>query len=140
MPTVVLHTGSAAAIRLFRSYAMLHDKGYLPAQEHELDKPVKELAPIRVSDLFDPSKYPNPEMANRLLDTATEVTDNSSGVVINTFEALETPELEAIRSELAASGVGHPGASQTFTASYSLTSHPKNVTNPVFWLLNFYRL
>lgn len=32
MPTVVLHTGSAAAIRLFRSYAMLHDKGYLPAQ------------------------------------------------------------------------------------------------------------
>ncbi|XP_037408213.1 DIMBOA UDP-glucosyltransferase BX9-like [Triticum dicoccoides] len=106
MPTVVLHTGSAAAIRLFRSYAMLHDKGYLPAQEHELDKPVKELAPIRVSDLFDPSKYPNPEMTNRLLDTATEVTDNSSGVVINTFEALETPELEAIRSELAASGVG----------------------------------
>ncbi|XP_051177524.1 UDP-glycosyltransferase 76C2 [Lolium perenne] len=105
LPTIVLHTGSAAVVRLFRSYAMLHDKGYLPAQEHELNKPVKELPPIRVSDLFDPSKYPNQEMANKILDIATETTTNSSGIVINTFEALEIPELEALREELASSGV-----------------------------------
>ncbi|KAE8784792.1 UDP-glycosyltransferase 76C2-like [Hordeum vulgare] len=106
MPTVVLHTGSAAAVRLFRSYAMLHDKGYLPAQEHELDRPVRELPPIRVSDLFDPSKYPNRETANKVLDMTTDITNNSSGIVINTLDALETPELEAIRDELGASGVG----------------------------------
>lgn len=67
---------------------------------------MRELAPLRVSDLFDPSKYPNGEMVNKLLDRATDTTNNSSGIVINTFDALETPELEAIRSELAASGVG----------------------------------
>lgn len=32
LPTIVLHTGSAAAFRLFRSYAMLREKGYLPAK------------------------------------------------------------------------------------------------------------
>ncbi|KAM0927898.1 hypothetical protein ACQ4PT_002141 [Festuca glaucescens] len=32
LPTIVLHTGSAAVGRLLRSYAMLHEKGYLPAQ------------------------------------------------------------------------------------------------------------
>lgn len=31
LPTLVLHTGGAACFRLFRSYDMLHDKGYLPA-------------------------------------------------------------------------------------------------------------
>jgi hypothetical protein len=31
LPTLVLHTGSAACFRLFRSYDMLHDKGYLPS-------------------------------------------------------------------------------------------------------------
>lgn len=32
MPTLVLHTGSAATFRLFRSYDMLRDKGYLSVQ------------------------------------------------------------------------------------------------------------
>jgi hypothetical protein len=31
LPTLVLHTGSAACFRLFRSYDMLHHQGYLPA-------------------------------------------------------------------------------------------------------------
>jgi UDP:flavonoid glycosyltransferase YjiC (YdhE family) len=81
------------------------DELSLLISEHELNKPVKELPPIRVSDLFDPSKYPNQEMANKLLDTAIETTANSSGIVINTFEALEIPELEALREELAVNGI-----------------------------------
>ncbi|KQK20283.1 UDP-glycosyltransferase 76C2 [Brachypodium distachyon] len=104
LPTIVLHTGSAACTRLFRSYAMLHEKGYLPAKEHELDRPVKELPPLRVSDLFDPSKYPNKEMANKIVHLAIETTANSAGIVINTSEALETPELEALRQELGING------------------------------------
>ena len=32
LPTLVRHTGSAACFRLFRSYDMLYDRGYLPAQ------------------------------------------------------------------------------------------------------------
>lgn len=104
LPTVVLHTVSAASTRLYRSYAMLHDKGYLPAQEQELNRPVKELPPLRVSDLFDPSKHPDQESANKILDGNFRTTSNSAGVVINTFEALETPELAALRAELGSTG------------------------------------
>uniref|UniRef100_A0A0D9WX48 UDP-glycosyltransferases domain-containing protein n=2 Tax=Leersia perrieri TaxID=77586 RepID=A0A0D9WX48_9ORYZ len=102
LPTIVLHTGSAAAFRLFRSYAMLREKGYLPAKESELDRPVIEMPPLRVSDLFDPSKYVNEEMGNKILALSTETTTNSSGAVVNTFEALETPELHSVRDELGA--------------------------------------
>uniref|UniRef100_A0A0E0LIU3 PB1-like domain-containing protein n=1 Tax=Oryza punctata TaxID=4537 RepID=A0A0E0LIU3_ORYPU len=102
LPTIVLHTGSAAAFRLFRSYAMLREKGYLPAKESELNRPVKEMPPLRVSDLFDPSKYFNEEMADKILALSTETTTNSSGTVVNTFEALETPELHSVRDELGA--------------------------------------
>ena len=32
LPTLVLRTGSAACLRCFLAYPMLHDKGYLPPQ------------------------------------------------------------------------------------------------------------
>ncbi|RCV10206.1 hypothetical protein SETIT_2G093800v2 [Setaria italica] len=81
---------SAACFRLFRSYDMLYDKGYLPAQESNLLLPVKELLPLQVRDLFDPSKLPNKEIGLKLLNlAATETTARSYGAIINTFEALE---------------------------------------------------
>uniref|UniRef100_J3MJP0 UDP-glycosyltransferases domain-containing protein n=2 Tax=Oryza brachyantha TaxID=4533 RepID=J3MJP0_ORYBR len=81
---------------------MLREKGYLPAKESELNRPIKEMPPLRVSDLFDPSKYFNEEMGNKILALSTETTTNSSGAVVNTFEALETPELQSVRDELGA--------------------------------------
>ncbi|CAN6222835.1 unnamed protein product [Urochloa humidicola] len=62
VPTIVLHTCSAACFRVFRSYDMLYDKGCLPAQESNLLLPVKELPPLQVRDLFDPSKLPNKQI------------------------------------------------------------------------------
>ncbi|GJN25028.1 hypothetical protein PR202_gb12810 [Eleusine coracana subsp. coracana] len=100
LPTLVLHTGSAACFRLFRSYDMLYDKGYLPATESNLHLPIKELPPLQVRDLFDPSKLPNKEIGQKILNLATETTTNSSGAIINTFEDLESHELEMIRFEL----------------------------------------
>ncbi|KAF0900074.1 hypothetical protein E2562_026810 [Oryza meyeriana var. granulata] len=70
--------------------------------ESEMNRPVKEMPPLRVSDLFDPSKYVNEEMGNKILALSTETTTNSSGTVVNTFEALETPELQSVRDELGA--------------------------------------
>nr|CAB3452456.1 unnamed protein product [Digitaria exilis] len=93
LPTLVLHTGGAACFRLFRSYDLLHDKGYLPATESNLHMPIKELPPLLVRDLFDPSKLPNKEIGQKILNLATETTTNSSGAILNTFEALEPHEL-----------------------------------------------
>ncbi|KAL6594981.1 hypothetical protein ACP70R_048084 [Stipagrostis hirtigluma subsp. patula] len=100
LPRLVLNTGSAACLRLFCSYDMLHAKGYLPTTESNLDLPVKELPPLKVRDLFDPSKLPNQESVQKMMDLGIQTTRNSSGVIINTFEALEAHELERVGEEL----------------------------------------
>ncbi|CAN6213619.1 unnamed protein product [Urochloa humidicola] len=104
LPTLVLHTGSAACFRLFRSYDMLHDKGYLPSTEFNLDTQIEELPPLLVRDLFDPSKLPNKEIGQKILNLATQTTTNSSGAILNTFEDLEPYELRMIQDELAPKG------------------------------------
>ncbi|CAL5076275.1 unnamed protein product [Urochloa decumbens] len=99
LPTVVLRTGSAACLRCFLAYPMLHEKGYLPSQESQLYMPVPELPPLRVRDLFQ-TKISGHEMLCEVIARINETVTNSSGVVINTFEALEPTELEKLRGEL----------------------------------------
>lgn len=99
LPTLVLRTGSAACFGCFLAYPLLHQNGYLPPQESQLYTPVKELPPLRVRDLFYSGRS-NHEMVREVLARATEAVRNSSGLVINTFDALETAELERIRGEL----------------------------------------
>ncbi|CAL5079416.1 unnamed protein product [Urochloa decumbens] len=97
--TVVLRTGSAACLRCFLAYPMLHEKGYLPSQESQLYMPVPELPPLRVRDLFQ-TKISSHEMLCKVIARINETLRNSSGVVTNTFEALEPAELEKLRGEL----------------------------------------
>ncbi|KAL6897253.1 hypothetical protein ACP4OV_006949 [Aristida adscensionis] len=100
LPTIVLRTGSAACLGCFLAYPMLHEKGYLPLhQESKLYMPVKELPPLRVKDLFVSSKNKH-ESVRKVLSRATQTVKDSSGLVINTFDALETTEIERIRHEL----------------------------------------
>ncbi|KAG2567175.1 UDP-glycosyltransferase 76C5-like [Panicum virgatum] len=46
---------------------------------------IKELPPLKVSDLFNPSKLPNKKIGQRILNLATETTTNSSSAILNTF-------------------------------------------------------
>jgi hypothetical protein len=66
---------------------------------------VKELPPLQVRDLFDPSIFPNKEFGQKILNLVTETTTNSYGAIINTFDALETHELEMIQVELKNIGI-----------------------------------
>ncbi|TKW31294.1 hypothetical protein SEVIR_2G096100v4 [Setaria viridis] len=99
LPTMVLRTGSAACLRCFLAYPMLHDKGYLPSQESQLYMPVPELPPLRVRDLFQ-TKISSHEMVREVIARITETVRNCSGLIINTFEALEPDELQKLRGEL----------------------------------------
>jgi hypothetical protein len=67
--------------------------------ESQLYLPVKELPPLRIRDLFFSINNSN-EKVRKVLARIIETVKGSSGVVINTFEALETNELERIRSEI----------------------------------------
>ncbi|RLN34555.1 DIMBOA UDP-glucosyltransferase BX9-like [Panicum miliaceum] len=100
LPTLVLRTGSAACLRCFLAFPMLHEKGYLPPQESNLYTPVPELPPLRVKDLFL-SPVSSHEKVREVLARITETVRNSSGIVINTSEALEAAEMERLRAELA---------------------------------------
>ncbi|TVU39845.1 hypothetical protein EJB05_13287, partial [Eragrostis curvula] len=93
LPTLVLRTGSAACLECFLAYPMLCER------DSQLYMPVKELPPLRVRDLFF-SINNDHEKVRKVLARITETVKGSSGVVINTFEALETKELERIRGEL----------------------------------------
>ncbi|CAN6222826.1 unnamed protein product [Urochloa humidicola] len=97
--TLVLRTASAACFGCFLAYPMLHQKGYLPPQESNMYMPVKELPPLRVRDLFFNSRSDQRKMTN-LLTRAIEAVNNSSGLVINTFDTLEPAELQRIGKEL----------------------------------------
>ncbi|CAL5089227.1 unnamed protein product [Urochloa decumbens] len=104
LPWLVLHTCSAACFRMYGSYGLLYGKGYLPKQESNLYLPVKELPPLQVRDLFDPSELPNQETVQKTMNLWNQ-TKMNSGTIINTFEALEGHELEMIRGELATNGI-----------------------------------
>ena len=49
--------------------------------ESNLHMQIKELPPLQVRDLFDPSKLPNEEIGQKILNLATETTANSSGAI-----------------------------------------------------------
>ncbi|CAN6165514.1 unnamed protein product [Urochloa humidicola] len=104
VPWLVLHTCSAACFRMYGSYGLLYGKGYLPKQESNLCLPVKELPPLQVRDLFDPSELPNQEVVQKTMNLWNQ-TKMNSGTIINTFEALEGHELEMIKGELTTNGI-----------------------------------
>uniref|UniRef100_A0ACD5WPY0 Uncharacterized protein n=1 Tax=Avena sativa TaxID=4498 RepID=A0ACD5WPY0_AVESA len=101
VPTLALRTGSAACFRVFMANPMLCDKGYLPAQESQLDAPVRELPPYRVRDLMAISRNREEhDQICHLLSRAVEAVRTSSGFILNTFDALEADELATTRQDL----------------------------------------
>ncbi|KAK3126731.1 hypothetical protein QOZ80_7AG0561500 [Eleusine coracana subsp. coracana] len=99
VPTLVLRTGSAACFRLFMAFPMLCDKGYQPPQESQLEELVTELPPYRVRDLISTSAAGHGiirEVISRIMTAA----ESSSGLIINTFDALEADELASLRRDL----------------------------------------
>ncbi|XP_040377757.1 DIMBOA UDP-glucosyltransferase BX8-like [Oryza brachyantha] len=101
VPTLVLRTGSAACFAGFVAYPLLCDKGYLPVQESsQLDMPVSELPPYRVRDLMHVGRDGH-ELMCELLARAVAAVKLSSGLILNTFDAIEAPELAKLRRDLA---------------------------------------
>ncbi|GLT43790.1 hypothetical protein SLA2020_177210 [Shorea laevis] len=95
---MVLRTSGATAFFFYTALHLLCEKGYLPIQDSQLEKPVAEFAPLRVKDLpvIDSCA---PEELYELVDDMVNATKASSGLVWNTFEELEQPALATIRQD-----------------------------------------
>nr|TKW31296.1 hypothetical protein SEVIR_2G096300v2 [Setaria viridis] len=100
VPVVALRTDSAATFRTMLAFPRLRDAGYVPIKEEMLDELVPDLEPLRVRDLIRVDGSDADALCGFIARVAGAVRSSASGVVVNTFEGIEAPELAKIRREL----------------------------------------
>ncbi|KAF8731801.1 hypothetical protein HU200_015739 [Digitaria exilis] len=103
VPVLALRTDSAAAFRKMLAIPRLRDAGYIPIKgnkKEKLDEPVPEFEPLRVRDLIRVEGSDTDEICGFITSVADAVRATVSGVVLNTFEAVEASELSKLQSEL----------------------------------------
>ncbi|CAD6220535.1 unnamed protein product [Miscanthus lutarioriparius] len=99
----------------------------------KLYMPVKELPPLRVRDLFY-SSWSNHKKMRELLARANEAMKNSSGLVINTLDALEKAELKRLCEELHIPVVLAPGPLHKLSSKRTRSSTPDQDYSCIEWL------
>ncbi|CAO2187404.1 unnamed protein product [Urochloa humidicola] len=92
-------TSSAVSFRNFMVYPALIEKGYLPVQEENKDDPVDVLPPFRVKDLQRIETSSLTDFATLLRHTV-DGARRSTGLIINTVEAIEAVDLDKIREDM----------------------------------------
>ncbi|XP_078165468.1 UDP-glycosyltransferase 76B1-like [Carex rostrata] len=99
VPTFVLRTGSAATLNWYLTFPQLVQKGYIPVQESQLNMPVIELAPLRMRDLPRFGNC-NHEVIGDSLTHSMDAIRASSGIIVNTFDAIESTEVEKFQKAI----------------------------------------
>ncbi|XP_062190521.1 DIMBOA UDP-glucosyltransferase BX8-like [Phragmites australis] len=100
VPALALRTDSAATFRSMLAYPRLRDAGFVPIKEERLDELVPKLEPLRVRDLIRVDGSDTDALCSFITTVADAIRASASGVVINTFEAIEAAELAKIQHEL----------------------------------------
>ncbi|KAJ1422307.1 UDP-glucuronosyl/UDP-glucosyltransferase [Sesbania bispinosa] len=98
LPRLVLRTGGGSSFFVFANFPLLREKGYLPVQESRLEEPVVDLPPLKVKDLPKFQSH-DPEAFYKLVSRFLDVCKQSSGIIWNTFEELESSALAKMRQE-----------------------------------------
>ncbi|KAJ3702924.1 hypothetical protein LUZ61_006629 [Rhynchospora tenuis] len=99
VPTLVLRTGSAASLNWFMTISQLLKKGFIPVQESQLDMPMVELAPLRMKDLPRVGNCSR-EAIHNLFTHDMEAIRASSGVIVNTFDSIDSKEVEKFQEAI----------------------------------------
>ncbi|TVU45490.1 hypothetical protein EJB05_04979, partial [Eragrostis curvula] len=100
LPALALRTGSAACFAGFLAYPVFIEKGYVPVKnDTQIEMPLSELPPYRVCDLMG-FREDGHAQARELLARAVKAVNASSGLILNTFDALERRELAGLRRDL----------------------------------------
>uniref|UniRef100_A0ACD5U353 Uncharacterized protein n=1 Tax=Avena sativa TaxID=4498 RepID=A0ACD5U353_AVESA len=100
LPVLTLRTESAATFRSMLAFPRLRDAGYLPIKEERLDELVAELEPLRARDLIRIDGSDEDALRGFIARVADAMRVSASGVVLNTFDAIEGLELAKIQDEL----------------------------------------
>ncbi|KQK20282.1 DIMBOA UDP-glucosyltransferase BX8 [Brachypodium distachyon] len=100
VPVLALRTDSAATFRTVLAFPRLRASGYIPIKEEQLDELVPELEPLRVRDLIRVDGSDTDALCGFIARVADAMRGSACGVVLNTFDAIEAPELAKIQSKL----------------------------------------
>ncbi|XP_044394913.1 DIMBOA UDP-glucosyltransferase BX9 [Triticum aestivum] len=100
VPVLALRTDSAATFGSLLAFPRLRDAGYVPIKEERRDELVPELELLRVRDLIRIDGSDVDALCGFIARVADAVWASTSGVVLNSFDAIETPELARIEKEL----------------------------------------
>ncbi|GJN23602.1 hypothetical protein PR202_gb11266 [Eleusine coracana subsp. coracana] len=100
VPALTLRTGSAACFAGFLAFPTFCEKGYVPVEnDAQAEMELPELPPYRVRDLMH-YRADGFDKARELLARAVAAVKASSGLILNTFDALEGRELAGLRRDL----------------------------------------
>ncbi|KAK8302316.1 hypothetical protein V6Z11_D04G077400 [Gossypium hirsutum] len=88
LPRFVLRTNNISSFLALAALALLQEKGYLPIQESQEEKPVIELPPLKVKDI-PVFKTQDQEGLHQTIAALVEQTKSYTGLIWNSFEELE---------------------------------------------------
>ncbi|KAB2084925.1 hypothetical protein ES319_A05G366800v1 [Gossypium barbadense] len=96
LPRFVLRTTNISSFLALAALPLLQEKGYLPKQESQEEKPVIELPPLKVKDI-PVFKTQDQEGLHQTIAALVEQTKSCTGVIWNSFEELEHGSLTDFR-------------------------------------------
>ncbi|KAK4436567.1 UDP-glycosyltransferase 76B1 [Sesamum alatum] len=90
LPRIVLRATSVCSFLVFAALPQLQEKGYLNNFDSKREEFVVELPPLKVTDI---PVFESSENTYQLIQEIVEETKKASGLIFNTFQELERPEL-----------------------------------------------
>uniref|UniRef100_A0A0D9WX88 Glycosyltransferase n=1 Tax=Leersia perrieri TaxID=77586 RepID=A0A0D9WX88_9ORYZ len=96
VPALALRTDSAATLHCMLSYSRLCSDGYLPIKEETRDEVVPTVEPLRGRDMIRVDGSDAARVREFIARVDDAMRTAAAGVVVNTFVAIEEPELNKI--------------------------------------------
>ncbi|KAL0341336.1 UNVERIFIED_CONTAM: UDP-glycosyltransferase 76F1 [Sesamum radiatum] len=97
IPRIVLRTSSICSFLAFSALPLLRER-YLSYMDSRMEAAVLELPPIKVKDIPRLERHDGEDMY-RAIENMVRETKKASGLVFNTFQELEEPELAKLQEQ-----------------------------------------
>nr|AXL95246.1 UDP-glycosyltransferase [Andrographis paniculata] len=98
IPRIVLRTSSVCSFLAFTALPLFRKIGYLANLEARAEEAVQEFPPIKVKDIPTIGDG-DQDSTIELISTVVTETKKSSGLIFNTFQELEPPDLNELRRQ-----------------------------------------
>uniref|UniRef100_A0A0D9WXN7 UDP-glycosyltransferases domain-containing protein n=1 Tax=Leersia perrieri TaxID=77586 RepID=A0A0D9WXN7_9ORYZ len=96
----LMRSVSATASRNILAFPGIRNTGYFPMRDERRDETAPGLEPLRVRDLIREEWLDENRMCIFMAQPADAMRSPMSGVIINTFDAIEAAELDKLQAEL----------------------------------------